>query len=193
MRNSIILFLLLAGCQSVISEKEAINKYFDLPSFTQELLSAQAKTSTQVTKIMEVNGVSESVLIKHSDSLFWAKELSPLLVSTINKPSLADAYLVEEHLSDEFSNLLKTTYTAKPETLTTIKKLEIKYLKSMNEIRQVYAIVKNDNLIYSTQLEVHLWVNKRGNLLFVDSLTTTGFNKTIFLDSMKYKTVVIPI
>lgn len=190
MRSTFIIFLLLAGCQSVIPEKETINKYFDLPSFTRDLISVQAKVSSPVTKIMGVNGVGETILIDHPDSLFWANELSPMLSGTINKPSLVDAYLVEENVPDEFSNLLKTTYTAKPETNTIIKKLEIKFLKSIDEIRQVHAFVDNQNLIYSTQLEVHLWVNRREKSLLVDSIITSGFNKTIFLDSMKYKTAV---
>ena len=185
--------LLWAGCQPITSNISSNEAYFDLPGFAQELLETQVKGQGQVVKTIQVNQIQDISIIDNPDSIFWATELFPLLNGNINKPSLINAYSVQQDIPDELSNLLKTVYTALPESNTTIKKLEIKYLDSPKEIRQVIVFIDNKNSVYNTQQVIQLWTNKYGSKLLIDSLVTKGFNKTILLDSMKYSSKVVII
>lgn len=185
--------LLWAGCQPITSNISSNEAYFDLPGFAQELLETQVKGQGQVVKTIQVNQVQELSIIDNPDSIFWATELFPLLNGNINKPSLINAYSVQQDIPDESSNLLTTVYIALPESNTTIKKLEIKYLVSIKEIRQVIVFIDNKNSVYNTQQVIQLWTNKYGSKLLIDSLVTEGFNKTILLDSMKYRSKVVII
>ena len=183
--------LLWAGCQPITSNISSNEAYFDLPGFAQALLETQVQGQGQVVKTIQVNQIQDISIIDNPDSIFWATELFPLLNGNINKPSLINAYSVQQDMPDESSNLLKTVYTALPESNTTIKKLEIKYLDSPKEIRQVIVFIDNKNSVYNTQQVIQLWTNKYGSKLLIDSLVTEGFNKTILLDSMKYSSKVV--
>lgn len=189
----LIFFISVIGIsfQPVSTNQVAKGKYFDLASFTQILVENQVVANTHITKTTNVNGVEEIIEIGKADSLFWTTELFLLLNANINKPSLIDSYSIEKDINEETSNLLKTIYTALPEAKTEIKKIEFKYLNTQNEIRQVLAVINTKNSVYSTKQTVEMWVNKYGNKLLIDSLVTTGYNKTILLDSMRYSSKVV--
>ena len=194
MRLLVILSVFLwIGCQPIETQTNSTDKYFDLPHFSQELLKAQINTKSKVVKITQVNKVEEKNNINKADSAFWATELSPLLNEELNRPSLIDAYSIQNDIPEQTSNLLKTVYTALPNTHTDIKWLEIKYLDTPKNIRQITARFRSENSVYTTEQVVNLWVNKYGNLLLIDSINTQGYNKTILLDSMKYCSKVVVI
>jgi len=186
----IILSLFAVGCKPTVTETNTIDPFFDLASFTQNLLKTHSLLLNTVTKTSFANNLTEQIEIATTDSVFWKAELAPLLSINLNKPSLKDAYTIETDIPDKTSNLLKTVYTALPKSKTPIKKLEIKYLNTPSEIRSVIAVIKNENLVYSSKQEIILWTNKYGNHLQIDSLIFRGYNKTILLDSMVYESKV---
>ena len=185
--------LLWIGCQPITPPTNSTDKYFNLSGFVQELLIAQTKLKSNVVKITQVNNVEERNSSIKADSTFWAIELSPLLNVDLNKPSLADAYSVQSNVSENSSNLLKTVFTALPESKTNITLLEVKYLKNPTNIREVIAHIQSENSVYTTHQVINLWLNKYGNQLLIDSIYMQGFNKTILLDSMKYSSKVLVV
>ena len=189
---TIVSLLLWMGCKPISVQIESTDSYFDLPGFSQKILVSQIKAKSKVLKTIQVNAIEEQNNLL-ADSLFWATELSPLLKGNLNKPSLADGYSVQKDISEQSSNLLKTVYTALPETHTSITSLEIKYLGTDTEVRQIVAQFESKNSVYTTEQVVQLWINKYGNQLLIDSISTQGFNKTILLDSMKYYSKVVVI
>lgn len=192
MRYIAILFILLAvRCTTPEPTNLGEKTYFDIPSFTQSIIEQQAAAGTSVLKKSIINGQEEENLKEETDSSFWATELFLLLNVDINKPQLKTAYKVEENVTELHSNLLKTIYTALPNTNTTIKKIEFKYLTSPAKIRQILVELATNNAVYSTQQTTQVWLNTKGGKLLIDSLVTTGSNKTIFLDSMKYSSTVL--
>jgi len=192
MRYALILFIFISvKCTTPEPSKLGKNKYFDIPSFTQSIIKHQSETQVTVLKKSNINGLQEENLLKIADSSFWATELFLLLNADINKPQLQTAFTIEEHITETKSNLLKTVYTALPKTHSKIRKIEFKYLNSSEEIRQIIVELATNNTVYSTQQSTHVWLNKTEDTLLIDSLVTRGFNKTIFLDSMKYSSTVL--
>ncbi len=187
----LIIALFMIGCTSPAPKKADIKPYFDITSFTENLILNQSQSGLPVSKKLWVNGVKEEVEVKNTDSLFWATELYPLLIAEINKPSLLGAFDIQEKVEEQNSNLLKTIYTALPDANTTVKKIEIKYLNNPKELRQIVAQLKTENHVYKTTQNIHVWLNDYNGLLLIDSLKTTGINKTIFLDTMHYASSVI--
>lgn len=195
--NYILLLAFSIGCTPE-PKTDSINKYFDLPGFTQSLIKNQASSNRSVSKKSTVNSRTEKQIIGQTDSLFWTNELTFLLNSNLNIASLIDAYNIQENIPDSGSNLLKTIYTSLPESNGIVKKLEIKYLDDLSEVRQIIIEIENTNSVYSTQKKIRLWVNnfpvstkEHVGQLKIDSIITTGFNKTIFLDSMIYSSVLV--
>ncbi len=192
MRYALILFILIGvKCTAPEPSKLIEKKYFDLPSFTQSIIEQQSKAKLTVLKKSIINGLQEEKVQEKSDSSFWATELFLLLSADLNKPQLQTAYTIEEHVTETNSNLLKTVYTALPTARSNIRKIEFKYLSSPAEIRQIIVEQATDNTVYSTQQSTHVWLNNIAGTLLIDSLVTTGFNKTILLDSMKYSSTVL--
>lgn len=180
------------GCQPSDTNQNAPNEYFDLEGFVQQLISNQIKgTSYPVTKISSANGVEEESVVATPDSLFWRKELTPLIKADINKPSLKDAYKITDGISEQRSNLQRLVYIALPDTKTEVLRLEIKYLQEVGEARQVVAWVATKNPVYESKQKIDLWVNKYNNNLLIDSLIIKGFNKTLMQDSLMYQTKLI--
>jgi len=192
MRNiAFVLLLLATQCTAPTPKVKAVQSYFDITPFAQNLVSTQAEAAGSVVKTTMVNGVVEEMQVAKTDSLFWAVELHTLVIANINKPSLASAYVVEEQVNEPSSNLLQTIYTALPNTQGNVKKLVIKYLNKPQEIRQILVELETNNPVYATNQRIHIWLNERNNQLKIDSLISSGFNKTIFLDSMIFSSKVI--
>lgn len=187
MRKLLLFYLVLVvQCTTSTQKEPKIKKYFDIIDFTQALIQNQSNAHVIARIKTQVNGIKEAFEKTKTDSTFWATELFMLLQMDINKPSLLTAYSVQEHIPEPNSNLLKTIYVALPTTSYKVKKIEIKYLAKPHEIRQISGVIEIDNPVYVTHQAFHIWLNKQGEKILVDSLITSGFNKTIFLDSMVY-------
>ncbi len=189
---TLLSLVLWMGCNPIATQIDSTNSHFDLPGFSEKLVASHIKAKSKVVKSTQVNAIKEKNSVI-TDSIFWTIELSSLLNEDINKPSLTDAYSVQKGIPDKSSNLLKTIYTALPKTHTNITLLEIKYLGTEAEVRQINARFERKNLVYTTEQFVQVWVNRYGNQLLIDSISTQGFNKTILLDSMKYYSKVVVI
>lgn len=189
MKRLFVLFLIAAvACESVESNDGKTAPYFDLNSFVNSLIQTQSISSSVIEKTTLANAVEEKVKVESADSMFWKTELTPLLNADINKPSLFDAYTIESSVPDDKSNLLKNVYEVKPNTNASVQKLEIKYLKKPSEVRQIVAIIHKDNPVYDSYQKINLWTNRYNNKLLIDSLSVTGYNKTVFQDSLIYQT-----
>ncbi len=191
MRCSILWVALISmGCASPAPNKNEVKAYFDITSFTQQLITQQSKIGSAVFIKNIVNENTEERMVVNPDSLFWATELNPLLTSDINKPSLLDAFKVEVGVKETNSNLLKTIYSVLPGVNSNVKLIEIKYLGQPDEVRQIYVVMKTDNPVYSSHQSIHVWVNSQEGKLIIDSLKTEGVNKTILLKPMNYSTTI---
>jgi hypothetical protein len=187
----IIISVLWLGCQPIIPNNSSTDKFFDLPEFSQKLIESHVVAQSSVIKKTSVNEKEEISNLNITDSLFWATELYPLLVGDLNRPSLIDAFKIEEDIPETTSNLKKIIYTSLPEANTNIQRIEIKYLHTIDEVRYVKAQIHTNNSVYNTEQSIQLWTNRYGKQLFIDSVITFGFNKTILLDSMTYTSKVV--
>ena len=187
-----LLTILWVGCQPATTKQNEPTSYFDMDSFAQRLIENQTNTDKYtVTKISVANGVEEKTRVAKTDSLFSTKELTPLLNANINKPSLSGAYSVTDNLPEKNSNLKRLVYTILPKSNSDVSRLEIKYLDSIEEVRQIVAWITTKNPVYNSKQEVNLWVNRYNGKLLIDSLSIKGFNKTLFQDSLTYQTKLI--
>lgn len=194
MRLLILLSLIIGvSCNPVSTNKEAKGSLFDLPAFSRRLVETQVNANYKVIKTSIVNEIEDKFSVAVTDSVFWATELYLLLNGDLNKPSLIGEYIVQNDVSEPSNNLTKTVYSAVPDSKATLKQLEIKYLDSPLEVRQILVHIESKNTVYQSQQSVHLWVNNYKNKLLIDSLITEGFNKTILMDSIKYRSKVVVV
>jgi len=189
MKYSILWVALISmGCTSPKTNK--VNAYFDITSFTHQLIAQQSKNGSSVFVKNMVNNTTDERIEGNTDSLFWVTELTPLFNADINKPSLLDAYKVEEGVKEANSNLLKTIYSVLPKAKSKVKRIEIKYMGHLSEVRQIYVVMETDNPVYSSHQSIYVWINNLEGKLIIDSLKTEGFNKTILLKPMNYSTSI---
>jgi len=192
-RLTIATFVILwFGCRPADPYQDVEYQNFDLKALVQQLIENQASVKNYtVHKISTANGIEEQSEIGTPDSLFWEKELTPLLKADINKPSLKGVYKISDGVADQKSNLQRLVYAALPSANADVMRLEIKYLDNASEVRQVIAWISTKNPVYDSKQKISLWVNKYNNRLMIDSLSIKGFNKTIMQDSLIYQTRLI--
>ncbi len=193
MKQIAVILLWLSACQAPQVTEELRNQYIDLPKLANQLIVQQTQHPQPVLKLSSINAQFDTLQITQPDSLFWAETLNLLLATQLNKPALTGAFEVSEPQPDPNSNLLTTTYRLKAAQQSNIKLVTLKYLNSPDNLRYLTLKIASQNPVYATEQALELWLNGLPNTshLSIDSLRIKGSNKTIFLDSVHYQTVVV--
>lgn len=116
--RSVVVSLFLYNCSTEIESKEKQN-FFRFDVFFNKQINFLTNQKTTVNKNIITAKTNETKLLKNID---WTKELADFNDLDINKPALANLYLIEKTDSTE-------NYALKPNEKATIKKIEIKKAK----------------------------------------------------------------
>jgi len=182
----IVLALALTGCFTTENKPIAKEEFYDMDGMLKDLMDNCAKHQFSVKKSAMVNGHSEEKIIEKADSTFWKRELSLLFEADLNKPINVGAYTIHHDLSDSSSNLRFDQYLKK-NNYQGVQWENIYYLSTPAEIRKIaYERLENNSLFISKR-RVHLWINRYGDDLLIDSLKVIGSSKMIGQDSLNYK------
>ncbi len=131
--------LFLYNCSPKVENKEKRN-FFRFDIFFKEQISLLTKQKTFVKKNIITAQTNETKVLKNID---WTKELADFNDLDINKPALADLYIIEKTDSTE-------NYVLKANEKASIKKIEIKIEKDGN-LSAIIIHQDYNNPLYSWQ------------------------------------------
>ena len=161
--------------------------WFDLPNVVDELVVNMNTKNHKTIKTFILNSDIETKTFNSTDSAFWALELAKLKEIDLNSPRIRDVLSLESSIKDENSNLLIDEYMMPEGGTSSLKKLDVYYLKDTTEIRQIYVELNSDNLISSSGTKINLWVNRYDEKLLIDSLQIVGCDKTFMQPEREYR------
>lgn len=134
---SALVFLTSCGGNS---ETETVSKYYDLKSFTENIVKNLAETKPEVSKKWLYNSEKED---KKTNDIDWEKELKLFLDSDINKSSYVTSY-------DSVVTAHKITYTLKPSEKLPVKELSITF-DSLKAPKSIFSAKESENYFFKTK------------------------------------------
>ena len=161
--------------------------WYDLPNVVDELVVNMNTKNHKTIKTFILNSDTETKTYDSTDSTFWALELAKLKEIDLNSPQIRDVLSVKSSIKDESSNLLINEYLMPEGGNSSLKKLNVYYLKDTTEIRQIYVELNSDNLISNSGTKINLWVNRYDEKLLIDSLQIVGCDKTFMQPEREYR------
>ncbi|MBO9152663.1 hypothetical protein ACFOTA_10630 [Chitinophaga sp. GCM10012297] len=170
-RNFFLCALLLAGCGLQTDKPAPLQKdmsYRALGNYCWEEIARMKEQRIGVTKVVRVNGQTDSLMVKDSAGL--QALFKPLMDADVSKPSLADAYQVDT-IADQFHR--DTTFIYHTKGKQTWPAQLILDVDSAGRIKTAQVSSYTKNLVYEYRQEVLYERNKQ--------LRVSTFQKIIFL------------
>lgn len=134
---SALVFLTSCGGDS---QTETVSKYYDLKSFTENIVQNLSETKPDVSKQWLYNSEKEE---KRTNDIDWEKELKLFLDSDINKSSYVTSY-------DSVVTADKITYTLKPSEKLPVKELSIAF-DSLKIPKSILSVKESENYFFKTK------------------------------------------
>ena len=182
----LLLSISLFGC-SQEPQPGVSHLWYDLPNVVDELVVNMNTKNHKTIKTFILNSDTETKTYDSTDSTFWALELAKLKEIDLNSPQIRDVLSVKSSIKDESSNLLINEYLMPEGGNSSLKKLNVYYLKDTTEIRKIYVELNSDNLISNSGTKINLWVNRYDEKLLIDSLQIVGCDKTFMQPEREYR------
>lgn len=134
---SALVFLTSCGGNS---QTETVSKYYDLKSFTENIVHTLSETKPNVSKQWLYNSEKEE---KRTNDIDWQKELKLFLDSDINKSSYVTSY-------DSVVTADQITYTLKPSEKLPVKELSIAF-DSLKTPKSILSVKESENYFFKTK------------------------------------------
>ena len=134
---SALVFLTSCGGNS---QTETVSKYYDLKSFTENIVQNLSETKPDVSKQWLYNSEKEE---KRTNDIDWEKELKLFLDSDINKSSYVTSY-------DSVVTADKITYTLKASEKVPVKELAIAF-DSLKTPKSILSVKESENYFFKTK------------------------------------------
>lgn len=135
----IIISCIFLSCKSEQNTNQTSDAYFSVDSYMNKEIQKLTQTSPKVLKSVSINNSTEEKSVNIED---WKKELEMFIAADINKADWRGSFKVQKNANQEIYN-------------STADKVFVKSLiinlDATKQVRQILAIIKRDNLIYSSQ------------------------------------------
>jgi hypothetical protein len=185
----LVLTATLLSCQNEdLQIKPELNNtpYFDLKGLINRQVALLDSLQPEVTIAASIGERTDTQTLK-KDSADWAESLKLYADADLNKPVLRDQYLVSD------SNLVQKelqvrTYRAKDQQEVDIPFMQVIYKDSITQVREVEAVFREDNPLYTTLRQMKLYFEADGSHPRLIGYTTSGKQKMILRDSVTYQT-----
>lgn len=182
MSRAFTIFMLMLGvaCTEMKPPKK-VNYYYNLDSLLDH--QAQLLTPHRLIKTAYVDDDTASVSLQ-GDSTLWNDELAIFRGANINKPAYEGMYTTQV-VEDSLSNLHIKTFTATTQDLE-VRNLHLFYLRDLNNLRKVKALIREKNPIYKSGKSVTLTLDELRDELIITGYTIEGYQKMILQDSVAF-------
>ena len=187
-RLAFLVVLLFLGCDQGPA-KIAQTDYFDLPSFTHEILANLEKKSPDASKEFILNNERETKTFTSTDSVFWSKELQLLTKTDLNSVKYRGALEVSKGNNDLNSNLLIDRFIVTSDDID-LRKVEIYYLEQPEQVRMLNLEYASKNFIAQSNSQLTIWFNEYNDQLLLDSLVLISQDKVIIQGKQDYESHV---
>ena len=186
MRSLVLLTLILVFSSCSEEVKTVRTEWFDIPDLSNRLIMNMSDAGPSIHKEFIFNGESESRRIDETDSSFWRIELAKLAEINLNSPMVRDYIDLKAASRDNYSNLMVDQYKIDHASKSSIKEVLIYYLDVPSEIRQIHVRFNESNLVFKSETEIDIWLNRYQDLLLIDSLSFSSREKTLLQSKRDY-------
>ena len=180
-----VLIMLVAACRPEGSEVDAVSstgEYFDVQGLINKNAALLREMDVLLYKKATFAGEVEEATIR-LDSAILAAELDVFREVDINKPVLADRYLVEKEVVDGLEVII---YRADEEEELNINYLKVfKDLKS-GELERIEAFFSSKNILYNSTRLLSMQYGEVSGMILPLYYTVEGSQKMIFYDKENY-------
>jgi len=184
-----IISLSLFACESEFGKQAHTfdNKlYYDLKGELEQQIVLLSQQNPEVEITARIGEKEESERVQ-KDSTAWAEALKLFMDADLNKAVLRDQYVVEDSTATD-SGLQIKLYRAKDKSSVDIPFMEVSFEDSPEHVKAVKATFQEENLLYSTYRDMHLYFEKADEQLRLTEYVIQGKQKMILRDSVFYLT-----
>lgn len=171
--------LTISSCSNP-AKSDQPNVYFDVLGYVNRQIADLSAQKPLVKKAATINKEHSEYATRDID---WGRELDLFTQADINKPALRSSYQISRPDS------LTYQYTLKPsEERLTVRSLTVRLDANTHQPRQIDAVLKTKNPLYSS--ERHLTLNSGpvgGNTWRVNHYKLFGYQKLSYLDSSAFQ------
>jgi hypothetical protein len=188
MRLACLLWL-LAMCMGACGlDKERItqegDQFYDLKGLVDQQISELQSAGLFVFKEAQINDSLERVRFE-PDSAGWQEELAPFRDADINKPVLANSFVLEEHNTNDGLFLRRWITKVPEETLVDTLSLFFADPGQAHPLR-ITASVKQSNILFQSRKLLELTLARQGGKPVIEAYTIAGWQKMQTKDTTRF-------
>jgi hypothetical protein len=172
-------FIVSCFLSSCIKEEKSgiINPlYFDVSGMIDKQITQLKSHQSNLKKVLRIE---ESVESKVINNVNWNQELEVFKTIDINSPVLRETFNVDTSIHN---NQKKVVYQPKESTVKGVSNLVLT-LDSANNLRELTAIFKTDNILYSSEKDFHLAFESEKKSLILKSYRIDTKERLLFRKS----------
>ena len=177
---ALLFSLLLIQCTG--EQETPANRYFDIQELMDQQVAELKLQRTELTKMLKIDGESESNTAKLLDSIQWENEFRIFREHDINKPVLFDAY-IEEQYSTEKGNR-RWNYILEDSTKSGILTMVVDFNQS-GDVINWSSKFREENVLYANLRDVSINFDKSGQR--ITDYSINGYHKLMFKDTVFYQ------
>lgn len=183
MRLSVLFILLFALTISSCSDPAKSDQpkvYFDVLGYVHQQIAGLSVQKPLVNKAAQINKAHSRHTTRDID---WARELDLFTQADINKPALRSSYQITRPDS------LTYQYTLKPtEERLTVRSLRVRLDAVTHQPRQIDAVLKTSNALYSSERHLTLDSGPTGEKAWrVQHYKLAGYQKLSYFDQNTFQ------
>jgi len=180
----LFLFVVIAlwGCdEGQKSEPIRTGIYFDLVELLDQQAELLAKEKPSFTKMLTVNGETETISIELESASQWKAQLALFYPADINKLGLETAYVTEEFPLGE--NQKKIIDEAKGQKAT-VRLIEYNYLNE--QLTNIRILSRENNTVYEFDKELNLNFSFDAGMNRISSFSIIGNQDMLLKSDLSY-------
>ncbi|PIQ49592.1 MAG: hypothetical protein COW03_04365 [Cytophagales bacterium CG12_big_fil_rev_8_21_14_0_65_40_12] len=180
----LFLFVVIAlwGCdEGQKSEPIRTGIYFDLVELLDQQAELLAKEKPSFTKMLTVNGETETISIELDSASQWKAQLALFYQADINKLGLETAYVTEEFPLGE--NQKKIIDEAKGQKAT-VRLIEYNYLNE--QLTNIRILSRENNTVYEFDKELNLNFSFDAGMNRISSFSIIGNQDMLLKSDLSY-------
>lgn len=177
---SLAFLLLLSACRS---DKKDNQKFFDFNALINDQVNQLSQQKKPLSKKVSLEQTRSDTTFLPSQS-DWEAELEMFReLEQINKPSLRQAYKVEDGLQDKKSNLLIKRLSASGINAPVV---EFFYQNNFSRLKKIEASLKESNPLYQASRILKMEFDEiESGRPFMTRYSISGFQKMILRDTVR--------
>lgn len=171
---------------SCAQPEKSLNELIAIDSLMNKQVLLLTNEKATLTKVVQLDSLSEKSMEQIGDSITWAQELDVFRqLALINRPIYSGKYKITDGENDKNSNLQVLSIVTDEEL--PIRELKIYYLDVRSKIKKIEGLYFESNLLFSGARKLTLSFQDLKGRTALSKYEIIGGQKMILSDSVTYR------